>query len=370
MQTRHIFFVFADFGLGGIQQKMVDIVDYINHSKKYHSIQCHLIFRRPSSFSFIQHIHSKSVRVHTASSFLYQKNGLFFMLYVAWLIIRFNPFAIVAFLHQFSVPIAILKLFFFGERFKLIISQDTILSFDNSQIHSKRTYPKFLLSFVYQFADCILTQTHIAKYDLVKYYAISSNKIHVVPNWTVKTTYLNKQKKYDLIFCGRFAKQKRLDRLLDMMVLLKDQRSSMHLYLVGDGEEKERMRHDVAYLGLSDNVHFLPPSHDVSGLLSQASIFVLSSDFEGHPLVLLEAMVQKTVPVVFNYPGVHEYIIDGKTGFIEPTISDMAQRILLLLHDKKMRERVGEQARHDVLKRFSHRRLHETMQLVTEGCHI
>lgn len=115
-----------------------------------------------------------------------------------------------------------------------------------------------------------------------------------------------------LVTVGRFSLQKNQAFLIRLIAESKQ----LHLFLVGDGELRQRLHELAAELDVHDRVHFtgeVSPA-DVTSLISTSDIFVLPSLFEAVGMVVLEAMVLG-VPVVSNdIPSSHEFI--GNDGVI------------------------------------------------------
>ncbi len=63
-KERHIFLVFADFGLGGIQRKMVDIVNYLAIHPEYKNTITHLVFRFKTPITFEKYLRTQKVFIH------------------------------------------------------------------------------------------------------------------------------------------------------------------------------------------------------------------------------------------------------------------------------------------------------------------
>jgi glycosyltransferase involved in cell wall biosynthesis len=115
-----------------------------------------------------------------------------------------------------------------------------------------------------------------------------------------------------LVNVGRFSLQKNQEFLIRLIADSKQ----LHLFLVGDGEHRQRLHELAANLQVNDRVHFtgeVSPA-DVTSLISASDIFVLPSLFEAVGMVVLEAMVLG-IPVVSNdIPSSHEFI--GEDGVI------------------------------------------------------
>lgn len=101
---------------------------------------------------------------------------------------------------------------------------------------------------------------------------------------------------------GRFSVNKRLDRLLDTMAALKSMSIGWQLDIVGSPSDQTEpdLRAAISTRGLQDEVHLHLGVSDaeVRGLLSQSSLFVSASEYEGFGLVAVEAMSAGLVPVL------------------------------------------------------------------------
>ncbi len=103
---------------------------------------------------------------------------------------------------------------------------------------------------------------------------------------------------FQMLAMGRFSPQKNMRRLVEAFAIAQkldsakggNLMSQAQLVVAGEGPEYETLTADVARLGLSEQVHFPGFSNDVAGLLYKADMFVLSSNYEGLPAVVLEAL--------------------------------------------------------------------------------
>ena len=86
---------------------------------------------------------------------------------------------------------------------------------------------------------------------------------------------------------------------------------------------------------------------DIYGKMKEASIYVLSSVFEGFPLVLIEAMSVGLPVVSYSCPtGPKDIVEDGKNGFLVPVNDEMkmAEKICTLIEDENLRKMMGKEA--------------------------
>lgn len=112
-------------------------------------------------------------------------------------------------------------------------------------------------------------------------------------------------KKSDIIFAGRFIKEKHPDLILRAMAILREEKSDLKAVFIGDGPERERLMDETKRLGLEDNVSFtgfLPSWEAVIGMMKSSSVFVLPSTREGFGIAALEAMACGLPVVTIDHP--------------------------------------------------------------------
>ncbi len=152
----------------------------------------------------------------------------------------------------------------------------------------------------------------------------------------------------ELISIGRLSTQKNFSSLIRICAVVFKKHPDWHLTIWGDGSERNHLENLIDTLGLNSNV-FLPGStNNVSEKLLESSIFVLSSDFEGFGIAIVEAEECGLPIVSYSCPsGPKDIITDGKNGFlIPPGDEDMfAQRICRLIEVKELRCAMGNEAK-------------------------
>ena len=117
---------------------------------------------------------------------------------------------------------------------------------------------------------------------------------------------------------GRVEQQKRFDVLLRAFAPLAAADSTLQLVIVGDGSLRETLRADAESLGIAPRVHFLGHREDVADLHHAFDLFVQSSEYEGTPNAVLEAMAMETPLVATDAGGTRELAEDGIHGLIVP----------------------------------------------------
>ena len=146
----------------------------------------------------------------------------------------------------------------------------------------------------------------------------------------------------------RMHREKRFDRFLAALAVARRASPVVRGVIVGDGPEWPALRQRAQDLGLlPDGVAFLGRRNDVPPLLDRADMFVLSSDHEGCPNVVIEAMAVRR-PVVTTPAGDAGVLVeDGVNGYVVPfdDVEAMADRMARLAKSLELRRRFGEAGR-------------------------
>jgi len=123
-----------------------------------------------------------------------------------------------------------------------------------------------------------------------------------------------------LVFIGRISKNKRVDRLIDMMYLLRRNRPDATLTVIGPDWEglQAKLEARARDLGLGSVVRFtgVLPQDEMLEMLAGARLFVSASEYEAFGLSTVEAMATGTVPVVNGIPAFNDLVADSETGFL------------------------------------------------------
>jgi glycosyltransferase involved in cell wall biosynthesis len=122
-----------------------------------------------------------------------------------------------------------------------------------------------------------------------------------------------------LVAAGRLVKQKGFDLLLDAFQKVSARHPDWQLWIFGSGSRRDSLAAQIDRLGLTGRAHLKGTTGQLDRRLAEASIFVLSSRFEGLPMVLLEAMTAGLPTVAFDCPtGPAEVIEHGTSGLLVP----------------------------------------------------
>jgi len=181
----------------------------------------------------------------------------------------------------------------FGMKSKVIISERIAPSKEYQTDNIKDKISRFLIKILYPKANIIIPNAEGIKIDLINNFLINKNIIKVVNN-PVNINKIIKMKKeniefrddnFSFITIGRLQKQKNHSLLIEAM-----QTIDAKLYIIGDGELREELQKQIKELGLMDRVFLLGRQENPYKYLSKADCFIFSSNYEGFPNVLLEAL--------------------------------------------------------------------------------
>lgn len=165
---------------------------------------------------------------------------------------------------------------------------------------------------------------------------------------------LNIKSRKLILAIGRLVTPKDYPNLLNAISILKNSRNDFTVNIVGDGELKVELFTLVRNLGLEDTVHFLGARTDIKDLMQAADVYVMSSLWEGLPMVILEAMACERMVVATDCGGIKD-VVDGN-GIIVPTMS--SELLSQALNDaldmtEDERRNLGLKARQHVVDNYS-----------------
>ena len=179
----------------------------------------------------------------------------------------------------------------------------------------------------------------------------------------VEKKYLSSSENKPLIITmiGRFEKQKDHFTLIKALAGLKH--LDWELHLIGDGPFLSVIQNESINRGIRERIKFYGAIEPlkVPNVLSQSNIFVLSTNWEGFPRSILEAMRAGLPVVATNVAGVSEAIEDGRNGFLVPRndVDTLKEKLLLLMTNPILRQTMGEKGKRKFQKCFTFDRMFE-----------
>lgn len=146
---------------------------------------------------------------------------------------------------------------------------------------------------------------------------------------------------------GRLTHQKGFDLLIHAWSKTKIKSQGWRLQVIGSGKDEHKLKKLAFELDVSQSVDFIPTTTNAIQHMSESAFFVLSSRYEGLPLVMIEAMAIGLPMVAFDcYTGPRELISDGVNGLlVEPfDIQAFAKSMDILAANKELRLKMSKAA--------------------------
>lgn len=168
-----------------------------------------------------------------------------------------------------------------------------------------------------------------------------------------------------LLNVGRLAAQKNQPLLIDAVMQLAAEGRGVDLVLVGDGPDRARIIAHIQRTRAEGHVRLMGQRADVAALMQQADLYVHASDFEGLPLVLLEAMAARLPIVARSAPGVDEALDQNTAALVAgDDAASLARAIRAALDDPARCRARATRARDRQQRQFAAERMAaETAQL-------
>lgn len=156
-----------------------------------------------------------------------------------------------------------------------------------------------------------------------------------------------------------FRSQKRLWLWVELAIRILKTCPETHFLLVGDGEWRERILSQVKKSGLEKNFHWVGVQKNVVPYLSLMDIYLSTSEFEGLPIAMLEAMSCEVPIVSTRAGGIGEVIQHGKQGFLTEIEEweELERYCIQLLQNPELQKSMAQAARDRVIEKFSMKRM-------------
>ncbi|WMW77367.1 glycosyltransferase [Flavobacterium sp. 20NA77.7] len=230
----------------------------------------------------------------------------------------------------------------FNKNRNILISERSNPSkqYGENNFHSKINI--FLIKYLYPKSNLIITNSKGTKLDLINKFQISEDLISTIYNPIdiekieniLPETSIFDTNYFNIITVGRLDRGKNHVLLIKVMALLKQEK--VRLYILGKGPLNEELNGLIAKLGLSENVFLLGFDENPYKYMKAANLFVFSSNHEGFPNVVLEALACKLPIVSTNCPYGPNEIMNAEVKFDLDTNLHTDYGILTPLNNKTM----------------------------------
>jgi glycosyltransferase involved in cell wall biosynthesis len=210
--------------------------------------------------------------------------------------------------------------------------------------------------------NIITSVSNFVARELETYYGLDKDKIYVVGNgvntdfFTPKSSSSKGDVRY-VLYSGRLSYEKGLLDLVASARYVCMEYPDLHFVIAGKGPLERRLKKLVSKIGLDNKFFFVGQAdrNRILKLYQNAIVYVQPSYCEGLPTSLLEAMASGIPIVATSAGGIPDLVVNNETGFLVPPKNPraMANALVVLLEDAKLRKRIGELARKRVERCFS-----------------
>lgn len=173
--------------------------------------------------------------------------------------------------------------------------------------------------------------------------------LSVIPNAAITQSLPHHSNNHRVIAVGRLDYQKGFDRLLDAWALLPEElRKTWRLDIFGQGEWEQMLNEQIARLGIGGSAKINKPTNAIFEEYAASDFLVMTSHYEGFPMVMVEAMACGVPAVSFDFPcGPRDIIAPGLNGIITPEgdVPALAAEMQRLMEDPARLENMSAQAR-------------------------
>jgi glycosyltransferase involved in cell wall biosynthesis len=209
-----------------------------------------------------------------------------------------------------------------------------------------------MVKILYKFSDSVIAVSEGIRRNLIEEFSIPGSKIRVIYNpidfdaitklSTIPPEHpFLKGREPIVMGAGRLVAQKRFDVLIKAFSCVVKEMDA-RLVILGEGPVRDALQKLVRDIGIEDKVSLAGFQRNPYKFLSRADVFVLSSGYEGLPMVVLEAMACG-VPVISTdcRSGPREILQDGRCGLLVPMGDEgaLSKGIVTLLRDGTLREK-------------------------------
>jgi len=232
-------------------------------------------------------------------------------------------------------------------------------------------------------ADVTTAVSRVAQIEATRRGAAPAGTIRVVPNGLATRDFepdeatrermrvaLDLGDRFTWLAVGRLAEAKGYGDMVAAFATALEARPGARLLIAGVGQLEDDIRSQIGRLGLEDSVRLLGLRSDVPALMQAADGFLMTSRWEGLPMVLLEAGASGLPVVATDVGGSRDAVLDGVSGYVTP-VADPARSATAIgrvmgLPDAD-RRRMGEAGREHIRATFDIRAVCDTWEALYRG---
>lgn len=311
----------SEFAMHGHEVTIVTCVDLESEYKVNESVKRYKLFRDDDGKTFLRHI-KRIFRLRK-------------------MILKDNPDVIISFMADSNIRAIFATLFL---QTKSIYSVRNVPEIE----YGSSFWFTMITRFLFKCANGGVFQTQAAK----EWFPKSIQKKSTIIYNPINNSFFKINRSPipgKIIACGRLSKEKNHKMLISAFSHVVKIHPKCKLYIYGIGELHDELQRQIEVLNLLENVFLMGRTSCVEETLKEAEIFVLSSDFEGMPNALMEAMAVGVPCISTDCPcgGPRALLESGRNGVLVPVKDEraMTQAIIDLLDDKRRKMTYSENAK-------------------------
>lgn len=330
--------VIWNMGAGGIQKRVRDLL--LDIDKNYPNWQVFLIvkFKQPSYFvaEVLRETRVKAEFMSTIHIKTKSWPAIFWIMKQYW---QIRPTVLLTFLDHLSIEAVGLRQLIFWRKTRVVLNEGVYTS--KYLVINRSWFWRYLIKWFYPHAHKIIVPTKAIKADLMDNFGVEPQTVTVVPNWTLWQRQPRKKIIYDLVFVGRFEKEKNPRGFVDLVAMLNKSKQNIKAAMVGEGSQGLEVKTLIENLKLKREIEILGQLNSPADVLKQASLLVMTTLNEGMPNVVLEAAMCQVPTVTTNFAGADEVVKNGITGYVCNSMKEMVEKCKELLDHPEKRKKMG-----------------------------
>ena len=242
----------------------------------------------------------------------------------------------------------------FGMRFAKIASA----RIDPKVLFAAKGFRSKINKMWFSSADAVVLQTESQKNHVTKKML---KRCVIIPNPVSERALMAEKSSYDcgcrFVMAGRLSDQKNYPLVFDAVRMVKATHPDVHVDIYGKGAEEQKLSGMIADMGISDNVSLKGWTQDTVGEYLQHDAYIMSSDFEGMPNALMEAMAAGLPCISTDCDtGPSDLITDGENGYLIPVgdaaaLAEKMVKIIEMTPDE--RRAIGRAARENIKEHYN-----------------
>ena len=222
-----------------------------------------------------------------------------------------------------------------------------ILSERNNPLLKNRL--KYRISkIVYRFGDTIVFQSQEVRSQFPQ--SVQKKGV-IVPNPVEVDCQADNHPGHKIVTAGRLEKQKNHEMLIRAFIRFYPAHPEYELDIYGDGKLRNALQKIIDDHGMTSHIHLIPNTQNIHEEIRDAEIYVLSSDYEGLPNSLLEAMMMGIPCISTRYPGVQEILEHKESAYLVPVgdVQALSEAMAEMADQEDLRRKIAEKGRHTAM---------------------